>query len=241
MYSPGIMWLDLDIKSWSTTSALLSAYTPWSQTHRQTHWTGEHTLTNKQTNRQMDRRTDGRYQVHYLPASRSIKIATKGFCTELSWARSHKPQKKTHPNVPCGTFWILVFDTLSHWGSALGYNDKTSIPQQAQIATALLIYFDNLDCPPWEDEVSVSIVKYILEMSPSKFVSLLAIHRPSYKTTVVQNIYITACYDFLITKWNTRSLVQSFWKLWIFDVECITLMQLHLEIFHTFTQDDSIV
>ncbi len=30
--------------------------------------------------------------------------------------------------------------------------------------------------------------------SPPKFVTLLAIHGPSYKTTVAPNIYITACY-----------------------------------------------
>ncbi len=37
------------------------------------------------------------------------KIATKGFSSELSSTRSHKPQKKIHPNLLCGTFWILAF------------------------------------------------------------------------------------------------------------------------------------
>ena len=29
--------------------------------------------------------------------------------------------------------------------------------EQAQIPTAFVFDFDNLDCPPWEDEVMVSI------------------------------------------------------------------------------------
>ncbi len=59
-----------------------------------------------------------------------------------------------------GTKWKTSFYIQYTYSSELKHlvyennHDHFDVyPEQAQILTALVFYFYNLDCPPWEDEV----------------------------------------------------------------------------------------